>query len=795
MEQIKRYNHLTTELTTENIEAAFKNSAKRKWNEEDIKWVKDSIQYDMDSIIFLQNLSSPNRKTLAEAPKDEEGNVIVDISNPHILENMDWFKQAALNHEKYKRYTNKRKDPHPLSSYSKFWKEEREKCLSEKVVRPDGEWIPGKLYWYWNYAPIMKTVAIKGKKKVGDRVAMFPDVWEGDYLWYHYKHQAFYGGGADNYPGGSHAVNLKCRGMGYSNKAGSEFGRNFCIGSTTENFKKVKSYALAGEGEYLTKDGLLDKFVDNREWVSKETEFPSVCTLKNSMSDMHWILGRKVKRKVKGLLNEVIGVTLKNDTSKARGKRGVDIFWEEIGKLRGFLSAWVIAQPSVEDGDITFGQMTAWGTGGEVGENFYGAKIIYYDPSSYNAYGVPNVYDRKSSGEKRVGFFHAAYLNRIGCYDENGNSDVIKALLEIYIGRWHKRNSADPNALIQEKAERPVTPQEAMMRREGSIFPIADLKSYVENEIAIKEHEFVAPHYVADLVFENGEVSLSLTDKHPIRKYPTPGEANKEGAVEIFQVPKEMANGKIPWGRYIAGIDPYDDDTGTSLGSIFVFDLLTDTIVAEYTGRPKTAEQFYEICRRLLIYYNAQANYEQNKKGLFAYFSNKNSLHLLCDTPQILRDNELIKHSNQGNKSKGTTATQAVNSWGVKLQASWQITPRKGRPEDMLDENQEEVKEERMLNLHTIRSLGYLDECIGFNADDNFDRVSAMNMVMILREDRIKLKDSIEGNATEANPMMEDEFFNMYDGPKIDPFVQEQINKFYKNKKSVNLDSSFEVDF
>nr|DAL80266.1 MAG TPA: Terminase large subunit [Caudoviricetes sp.] len=33
-------------------------------------------------------------------------------------------------------------------------------------------------------------------------------------------------------------------------------------------------------------------------------------------------------------------------------------------------------------------------------------------------------------------------------------------------------------------------------------------------------------------------------------------------------------------------------------------------IVAEYTGRPKSAEEFYENVRKLLIYYNARLMFE-----------------------------------------------------------------------------------------------------------------------------------------------------------------------------------------
>ena len=47
-------------------------------------------------------------------------------------------------------------------------------------------------------------------------------------------------------------------------------------------------------------------------------------------------------------------------------------------------------------------------------------------------------------------------------------------------------------------------------------------------------------------------------------------------------------------------------------------------------------------------------------------------------------------------------------------------------------------------NLRRIRSIGYIKECIAWNPDINTDRVSAMDMVMILREDRAKMTTKFE---------------------------------------------------
>lgn len=219
---------------------------------------------------------------------------------------------------------------------------------------------------------------------------------------------------------------------------------------------------------------------------------------------------------------------------------------------------------------------------------------------------------------------------------------------------------------------------------------------------------------------------------NPIREYPLTDNLNREGAVEIFEKPQYYADGKIEVFRYIAGIDPVDDDdnvTTDSLTSIFIFDRYTDRIVAEYTGRYKTANEFYELCRRLLIYYGATANYENNKKGLFAYFENHHATHLLCDNPSILDEKGIANtKGNFGNKKKGTNASPSVNAWGRRLQADWMISPAYGQ------------ENEGKLNLHKIRSIGYLKEAIAWNADGNFDRVSAMIMLMIYREEVAKME-------------------------------------------------------
>ena len=207
--------------------------------------------------------------------------------------------------------------------------------------------------------------------------------------------------------------------------------------------------------------------------------------------------------------------------------------------------------------------------------------------------------------------------------------------------------------------------------------------------------------------------------------------------------------------------DPYDDDTSNtmSLGSIFILDLFTDKIVAEYTGRPLFADDFYEICRRMCLYYNARMNYENNKKGLFTYFSKRNCVYLLTDQLESLSDKQLIKEGSYGNKAKGTNATEAINNYGRERLRSWLLAPI-----TTIQEVDGEPTEVSIPTLFTLRSRALIKELINYNQQGNFDRISAMGMLMLLREDRIvQYQGNISKERQEqakSNYLGNDDFFN-----------------------------------
>lgn len=731
--------------------------------------VQDQLFDIINNVEFVKRLISPTREYAKDRPRDDKGRIIVDLVNPHILENMDYFRSSAIHYEKYGTFTNLRPNANPNSEYGKWIREERRRIWDGYVRESDGEWVTGYLYWFLNYSPMMLSKireykdkdGKKRKSKRADRVESLPECWEGIYWRFHCLDQASNGGLYNNFEGGQHMAELASRGKGKSYSLASILNHIFVVGENKDAHEKVKGIVTAYQKEYLTKDGVLNKFVDMANFCATNTQFPRK-RLKNSLQEMTWTMGYKdmeldIER---GTQNTVLGVSSKDDESKLRGKRAAKILIEEFGTFPRLVDLYNVLLPSAQDGDIIFGQIYMLGTAGDNESDFAGAQEIMYNPRGYNMYALPNVFDKYNQGKPYFVFFFPGYVNRKGCYNEDGVSDIIKALIEILMNRYRvKYNSTDPNTIIKTIAEVPITPAEAIVKTGVNMFPVADLTERIgQLDSNPTEYNDV---YVGDLVFgKDGQVEYKPTSAQPIRDFPH--KDNKiEGAIEIFQMPEIDKNTNKPYNdRYILGADPYDDDESNtmSLGSIFVLDLWTDRIVAEYTGRPSFADDYYEICRKLCLFYNGRLNYEYNKKGLFSHFSTRNSLYLLTDVLDFLKEKQMMKDG-IGNKSKGTNASPAINAYARSRLRSWLLSPV-----PVIQTIDGESKEVMVPRLFTVRNRALLKELINYNSEGNFDRISAMGMLMLLREDKMIKYQGNVGRDRQENAE------NSYDGE--DPFFK-----------------------
>lgn len=698
--------------------------------------VKEELLETMNSVPLIKRLISPAREYAKDRPRDEQGKIIVDLANPHILENMDYFRQPALHFMKHGCYTFLKPNSNPNSEYRKHWDEEVRRCREGYIRESDGEWVTGFLYWFLNYCPMMVNKVIPGTRKAV-RVESFPFFFEGIYWRFHYLHQAR--------EAGKHAIELAKRGCAKSYSLASIMSHNLILGESSEVKRRVITVLTAYQKEYLSdsKDGTLSKFKPGINFSFKNTPFPRLM-LKNSPNEMAWQMGYKDEFGIEsGSLNQVLAVSAKDDSEKLRGKRGWILF-EEMGSFKGLLSLYDITRKSVEDGDYTFATMYLVGTAAEDESDFSSAKTLLYNPDGYNILAIENVYDRPKQGKPTFGFFFPSYVNRAGCYNRDGVSDVTKALIEILLARHKAKYSADPKSVLRVIAEDPITPAEAIIKVKAAYFPTVALTERLA-QLDSDPHAF-DDVYIGNLTLTSGnKVEFRISNDIPIRKYGV--DNSTVGALEIFEMPEKQANGEDFNLRYIMGHDPVDNDQAesSSLSSTFVLDLFTDRIVAEYTGRQAFAEDNYEIVRLLCLFYNAKCMYESNKKGIYAYFSRMQCTHLLADTPEYLRDKQMIKYSAFGSNAKGINASAAINNYANNLIRDWLLQP----VPTIIKEGGEE-KEVNIPRLYSLRNRALLEELISYTPELNVDRIRALGMVMLYRQEKIILyRDNLNAKSQE----------------------------------------------
>lgn len=673
---------------------------------------------------FIKNLINPNRPKIEDLPRDKEGRAIVDITNPPIYKDADYFRQAALFYLKNDCYTKLRPNSNPNSEYRKYWREELRRCREGLIRQSDGMYVTGFLYWFLNYCPMMVNFYKEGQKKAIRKESFgffFEGIWWRSIYLYNAREQ------------GHHAIELAKRGCAKSYFLATIMSHNLIVGESEATHKRCITVLTAAQKEYLKddKDGTLNKFIPELSFVIDNTPFPNLL-LKNSPNEMSWQMGyKKPNGAIGGSMNQVLGVSAKDDSDKLRGKRGW-ILYEEMGTFDGLLELYDVTRKSVEDGDYTFACMYLVGTANNKESSFLSAKKLLYAPESYNIQSIPNVYDKKGSGKDTFGFFFPAYINRAGCYNKDGISDVIKALLQVLMARYKAKYGADPTSVLRVIAEDPITPAEAIIKVKDAYFPVASLQERADT--LDKNPSLYDDIYVGELYTTGtGEIEFRPTDDIPIRTYPVDNDT--KGALEIYSMPKKDREGKVFNDRYIIGVDPYDNDQAEShsLYSIFVLDTFVDNLVAEYTGRTNFADEAHDMVLKLCIFYNAKALYESNKKGLYSYMEKTRNTFRLADTPEYLRDKQLVKYSSFGSNAKGVNVSANINNFANRLIKDWLLmkVPIEVKQEDGHIEIQEVPK------LYTLKTRALIEEAIQFNPDINVDRIRALGILMLYREQYI----------------------------------------------------------
>ena len=664
---------------------------------------------------------------------------------------------------------------HPvLEHYERlsFWKEQKRRCI--EGYWQSGKWMPGPLYYYINFHSIQfeddssvaqafglpflrdidwelfllyeecrgfsgfdgdtkytcdrkygpeKELALKLKRITEQELKKLTYIPAREYLRKNHGKAL----GKPLYKNSAkHFISIQARGSGKSYSTSAIAAHNFLFDGATDyddylERKKLKQYlasdTIIGAIDTKYTIPLVKKVITAMELLPGEYQLgdeiypsPLIINYTGSMAP-----NREATSRTGSVIRHR---TFKDNPLAANGTRPNLVAIDEVGFMYNIKESWGAIEATQASKAKKSLVIWALGTGGLVsGRAALYAESIFRNPQDYNCIEFEDVFEHRG----KIGYF-LPYSKTLNEFKVKPNLDTDLELSNLFIEskRQEAKKSPDPTVYQTEIINGPMLPSEAFLVLEGSFFPTLQLKEQLAEVEGGKYVKYTDASFKGYLSFnKEGELDfLTIQDAKPIRKFPLNKNDDKQGCIEIWVKPQKNSEGVIPKHVYIAGIDVVDKDrAGTnSLPSIFIMNRLTRQLVAEYTGRRQEAKEFYEVCRKLLLYYNAVGMYEKNLIGLYNYFDQNKCTYLLAETPYQLRSTDTYKAGT--NTSKGINASKAVNAEGRNMLKSW------------LQERISLTSETKVYE--TIYSPALLAELIMWNIDGNFDRVSALIMLMWL---------------------------------------------------------------
>jgi hypothetical protein len=666
------------------------------------------------------------------------------------------FSREALNFLDYGYYTNA---PEGTITYKEYWDEQRLRCLEGYSV--GGVHITGRHYFYLNFTQIKATEEVNGRKTTRLKFPRFLDM---DYYYFQEIENAW----ANNQ--GMIVGKSRRKGFSYKNAGLCAHMYTFERDSTSIIGAYLKELAKLTMDMTLTMLNFL-----NEHTAFRKRRDPD----RHDFVKSRWLETKEDGTKVwKGTNSEIFSLTFKDNFSSAIGKKASLFLFEEAGKWPNLLETWGVTQPTFMDGAHMIGMPIIFGTGGDMEGGTADFAAMFDNPTRYGLRPFDNVWDEGRKGSA-CGLFiddmwykpgdiivpKSIYYNpelyktpadleqykndtpiSVPMVDGEGNSN--RKFAEIYLDLERQtKKEAGGNQVSWEKfiTQYPKTPREAFLRTSGNKFPTAELNEHLGR---LETDADLRSYSAGELAWGNNGLEFRPTNISPILKYPHEFNEDNTGAVVIWEHPYKDVNGNIPHGLYIAGTDPYDQDDSTtmSLGSTFIyktfqsFDQTYNILVAEYTGRPRLADEYYENVRKLLSYYNARTLYENQLKGMQTYFRRKKCLHLMAEQPGII--DKSIKNS-KVHRGYGIHMPEQIKRDAEIYLRDWLLEER-GTNEDGAP----------ILNLHTLRSIPLVQELIAYDpSHGNFDRAIALMLVALHMKEKEELTAKAKAN-TRSDAMM-----------------------------------------
>lgn len=421
----------------------------------------------------------------------------------------------------------------------------------------------------------------------------------------------------------------------------------------------------------------------------------------------------------------------KNNKTAANGLSARVAIFEEVGMFNNLIESYNATKYCWMDGGKQFGFALLVGTGGDMEKGSIDAAKMFEDPEAYDL----KVFEDPENPQKKTGLFIPAQFTLNDFKDDHGNTDLLKSTEYLTGVREKLKKARNINTLYEEIQYRPMRWQEVFLKSSGNIFNAALIQDQINKISMDRTLQNIGTRGM--LEWAGGYTRFVPDDNLREVEFPINKHKENKGCVTIYEHPFEEVKGDyrtIPFGLYLAGTDPYQQDqasSSVSVGSTFIYkriiglDKTYDVIVAEYTGRPLRSDDYFDTVRKLLIYYNAKCLYENNIPTMKAYFEQKQCLHLLAKQPNILKD---ILEVSGVERGYGVHMTQKVKMYLVDTISNW-INTERG---------------DGIYNIHHVYSMELLKELLNYNFEDNFDRVIAFGMCLL--KDQEEYKNKVQDN-------------------------------------------------
>ena len=503
-------------------------------------------------------------------------------------------------------------------SFREYWDEQIERC--KFGFAPKGmPRITGKHYYYLNFYKILGSDGVKGNSR---KTLIAP--WYRDMDKYYFD---LFDTSKEDEKG---MIVIKARDKGFSYMNSGILAHEY-------TFYPYNHVGVAA-GLQVTATSFFDKVkagLNNQQSSFRHSVLKDGDEILRS--------GYKIKDKEgkwgTGGFQSVIHCRTMSNPEVYKGERLAVMVFEEAGEFKELLNAYMSSKACFMDGDDQYGVPIIGGTGGDIEAASKDFMDMYYNAEAYNL----------------IPLFIPASMCYHGFFDKaTGISDDEGATKALMLRREQLRAAGNQKGFNLELQNYPLSVEEAFLQTKNSKFNVANINAQ-RSEILSNE-SLQGQIQVGDLDWDDSGYGVKFT-------------LNKHGAYKILAHPRTDLK-----GLDIGGIDSYDQDESTtdSLGSALIYrrfyntDIASDYVIADYTERPKTAEEFWDGCLKLAVYYEASMLVEYTRIGIIGYFQREGMTKYLKERPATAhspKTKNKNKYGIQMNKHTKAVMEQFMNKY------------------------------------------------------------------------------------------------------------------------------------